>query len=95
VTQRTGAARAIQPPATAPEPVDRLCQACADFYPNQLLVRVGGRWLCAHCWHKAREPWGVGETISAAELQEIENRTRERMTARGGTDRHLVRNGRT
>ena len=30
---------------------------CDGVRPDQLLVRVGDRWLCGTCWQKAGRPW--------------------------------------
>lgn len=72
------------------------CDLCPPGAPTEgrLYAVVAGRRLCAHHWHAAGEPW-PRETLTAQQVHEAELRTRERMTARGGTDRHLVRNGKT
>jgi hypothetical protein len=62
---------------------------------NRLFARVGKRRLCFVCWVVAGRPWPPPDNATPEELHQVELRTRERMLARGGTDRHLVRNGRT
>lgn len=56
----------------------------------QLLTRTKRGLLCPPCWTDAGSPEPVGD---GAHRQE--ERTRERMLARGGTDRHLVRTGKS
>jgi hypothetical protein len=73
------------------------CDACPPDPPppkDQLFAVVDGRRFCSRHWHEAGHPWPrrVG---TVDEVHEAELRTRERMTARGGTDRHLVRAGKT
>lgn len=51
-------------------------------------------FLCAECWRALGQPFPRAQA-SPDLVHETELRTRERMQARGGTDRHLVRNGRT
>lgn len=59
------------------------------------LARLGGgRLLCLVCWRAAGRPWPMPET-DVQRIHEAELATRERMQARGGTDRHLVRKGLT
>jgi hypothetical protein len=61
-----------------------------------LFVRVNGLQLCASCWRARGRPWPVEEPPeSSAAIAEHEAEVRRRMLARGGTDRHLVRSGRT
>jgi hypothetical protein len=68
------------------------CAGChADLAPPRLLVRCGGMPLCWACWKAAGKP--SADAVMAA--HEMETLTRKRMQERGGTDRHLVRNGRT
>lgn len=70
------------------------CVACDEIDERVLYARVGpDEYLCLDCWKARRKPWPGYWHLSAAELQEIENQTRKRMTERGGTDRHLVRKG--
>jgi hypothetical protein len=69
--------------------------ACDNCHrPHLLFASFGGRLICGDCWQAKGSPWprrpATAEEIHAAEL-----RTRERMQARGGTDRHMVRNGKT
>lgn len=71
------------------------CDACGpDGARSTLLAVVDGRRLCLPCWLAAGRPWPTS-ACSPLEVHEAELRTRERMSARGGTDRHLVRTGRT
>lgn len=68
------------------------CTRCAE--PRQLLARIGPETLvCPACWRALGEP-APAKIVSASDVFFHETRTRERMTARGGTDRHLVRIGR-
>lgn len=71
------------------------CDVCARVFTieeNRLFVRVDGRWYCAGCWRKAGRPW-PSRLASIEDLHAAETATRERMNARGGADRHLVRKG--
>lgn len=71
------------------------CDGCGpDAARSTLLAVVDGRRLCLPCWLGAGRPWPTS-VASPLEAHEVEVRTRERMTARGGTDRHLVRKGLT
>jgi ribosomal protein L37AE/L43A len=66
------------------------CTRCGA--PRLLLVRLGADdWLCAACWRAAGEPSGPRHSPEAVFARE--QLTRDQMRARGGTDRHLVRNG--
>ena len=56
-----------------------------------LYARSGGVRFCSDCYKAAGRP----RPDDLGLVHELEVRTRERMTARGSTDRHLVRNGRT
>lgn len=60
--------------------------------PMRLLAVVGPYLLCSACWEAAGSPWPRGQA-TAQEIHEAELAIRERMTARGGTDKHLVRKG--
>jgi len=68
------------------------CDGCHKAF--LLFVDFGGRKLCSDCWHAKGSPWprrpATIEEIHAAELK-----TRERMQARGGADRHMVRSGKS
>lgn len=74
------------------------CEGCRE--PRLLLARVilarvpGDLLLCYRCWVIAGRPWpktpGTVEEVHAATLA-----IRERMFARGGATRHMVRSGRT
>jgi recombinational DNA repair protein (RecF pathway) len=70
------------------------CHRCGSLDDRRLYAPLRDGFVCAPCWHALGRPFPRAEAapalVHAAELQ-----TRERMTARGGTDRHLVRNGRT
>ncbi len=78
--------------AAAPEPI--WCYRCGTARSDQLFARVGGLWpiVCATCWHLLGCPWPRNPP-TMADVEEAEQRTRVRMIARGGTDRHLVRSG--
>lgn len=59
------------------------------------LARLGrGRLLCLGCWRAAGRPWPMPET-DVYRIHEAEEATRQKMLARGGTHRHLVRKGLT
>lgn len=70
------------------------CDSCNRIFLEQgrLFVRVDGRWYCVECWRKAGRPWPRREA-TLDELHAAETATRERMLARGGAHRHLVRKG--
>lgn len=70
------------------------CDGCGSFDEAKLYAQVEGRWFCCDCWAAAGRPW-PHRPATTDEVHEQELRTRQRMTARGGTDCHLVRNGRT
>ena len=60
-----------------------------------LYARLGtDRSLCCGCWKRAGRPF-PRKKLSELELHESELAMRAKMTARGGTDRHLVRAGKT
>lgn len=70
------------------------CETCGSCDDARLYAEVDGRWYCSRCWLGAGRPWPT-RALSPLEVHEAELATRERMTARGGLDRHLVRNGKT
>lgn len=65
-----------------------------DSREGELVAEVDGRRLCLGHWKAEGRPW-PRRVAAPGEALDVENKTRERMTARGGTDRHMVRNGRT
>lgn len=65
------------------------CARCGA--ERSLFARVKGEPLCAACWVSAGCPRGD----DLGQVQDLEVATRERMTARGSTDRHLVRSGKS
>jgi hypothetical protein len=67
------------------------CDRCPSM-PGLLAVTRVGR-LCRDCWMELPEPlkWLPPSTMQETHWAEV--KARERMTARGGTDRHLVRAG--
>ena len=65
------------------------CEGCRAA--RRLFAVVRGRLLCAACWKAAGAPYLRGNDPLQAFAQEQE--TRQRMLARGGTDRHLARAG--
>ncbi len=79
---------------TTAEPI--YCYRCGAGDPRQLFGRIGGRYklVCAQCWHYLGCPWPRNEP-PLAELAAAEARTRDEMLRRGGTDRHLVRSGKS
>lgn len=68
------------------------CDGCGQ--PRHLFALVLGKLLCVRCWRRAGSPF-PRSTATPQELHEIELATRERMNARGGADRHLVRSGKS
>lgn len=70
------------------------CHRCGSCDDRRLYVPLRDGHVCAGCWHVVGRPFPRSEAAPAL-VHEAELRTRERMAARGGTDRHLVRNGRT
>lgn len=56
-----------------------------------LFVRIEGRPVCARCWKRAGSPAPRPPTMHERHEAEVANH--ERMNARGGADRHLVRSG--
>lgn len=82
-----------------PDTVLRVPDGC-DFCPpetpteGKLFAVVDGRRLCALHWVAAGRPW-PRNIAPPAEVHKAELQTRERMLARGGTDRHLVRSGKS
>jgi len=59
-----------------------------------LFVAFGGRLICSDCWRAKGSPWPK-RPATVAEIHAAELRTRERMQARGGADKHLVRAGKS
>jgi hypothetical protein len=82
--------------STAPPAVERVvfCHRCGSCDDRRLYAPLRDGHVCSTCWGALGRPFpraeAAPELVQAAELA-----TRERMTARGGTDRHLVRNGKT
>jgi hypothetical protein len=75
--------------------MSELLQRCSGpCHGNYLLLVLTERGaLCPGCWRAAGEPSALMGTET--EVHEQLQRTRERMVARGGTARHLVRKGLT
>lgn len=70
------------------------CYACGDCKDPGLYVRLAPtKRLCAPCWHAAGRPGSEEQPPPPSQLFAHETRTREHMTKRGGTARHLVRKG--
>lgn len=78
------------PPGSSP--FDR-CDgpSCPGLAEDALLVTTTKGRLCAPCWKRAGRSSAPPSTMpeEAAAVVEI----RDRMLARGGTDRHMVRSG--
>jgi hypothetical protein len=72
------------------------CDLCPPTVSTEgrLFAVVDGRRLCAAHWIAAGCPWPRA-LASPLEVHEAEVRIRERMQARGGADRHLVRSGKS
>jgi hypothetical protein len=68
------------------------CTRCRS--PRLLLGHVTDQdRLCADCYREAGEP--PAGRMSPAGVHAAELAARDRMLARGGTDRHLVRSGKS
>ena len=70
------------------------CYRCGSCDDRRLYAPLRDGHVCSDCWRALGQPFPRAEAAPEA-VYEAELRTRERMTARGGTDRHLVRNGKT
>lgn len=70
------------------------CGRCLVVDDRRLYAPLRDGHVCSDCWKALGSPFPRAEA-SPSIIHEAELRTRERMVARGGTDRHLVRNGRT
>jgi len=68
------------------------CDRCGDAQFTRKYANVDGERLCRGCWERAGRPYPK-RTATEIERFALETAIRERMTARGGTGRHLVRNG--
>lgn len=71
------------------------CDRCRQPYDGEttLFARIGHEQVCASCWHRAGRPFPPPASMAA--VHEAQVATRQRMEARGGADRHLVRKGLT
>jgi hypothetical protein len=69
------------------------CHVCGDCRKDVGLYATmsDGTRVCSECWKDRGSPWPQRGTM--AEFHEAEVATVARMQKRGGTDRHLVRNG--
>jgi hypothetical protein len=76
------------------EPPRVLGCLCGRSALGSAVVWVDGWPYCRPCWVAAGRPWPQREADMLAAQRALEA-ARARMTARGGTDRHMVRNGRT
>jgi uncharacterized Fe-S cluster-containing radical SAM superfamily protein len=65
------------------------CTRCRE--PKLLLVRLNQDLLCAACWNWMGRPYPKHATDPTI----MEVATREKMLARGGTDRYRVRAGKS
>jgi hypothetical protein len=76
------------------EPVPlRLCDSlkCTGVGPDGLSVSTTRGNLCASCWKRLGRPAPAPSTMH--EESDAALAARDRMLARGGTDRHMVRSG--
>jgi hypothetical protein len=64
---------------------------CPGLGEDSLLVATTKGRLCAPCWKRAGRPGAPPATMQQEAAAVVE--TRDRMLARGGTDRHMVRSG--
>lgn len=71
------------------------CDECPPDSGSRLHVTVSGRRYCAKHWYAAGCPTPREPLATAQQVHEQELATRDRMNRRGGTDRHMVRTGRT
>lgn len=71
------------------------CTKCGDARADGLYALAAGpyRRLCSRCWEATGRPWPGPADVQ--QQHESELKVREAMQKRGGTDRHMVRNGRT
>ena len=70
------------------------CSHCDTVDERRLYARMAaGRHLCHGCWVKLGRPSPGVEDMEAVHQAELA--ALEAMTRRGGTDRNLVRNGRS
>ena len=72
------------------------CDFCDPDVPTRgrLFAEIGGRRFCSKHWFLAGHPW-PRDLPTPDEVHLAEIRTRERMLARGGAFRHLVRSGKS
>jgi hypothetical protein len=68
------------------------CEEADELKRRRKYVEIDGRRMCAACWHRLGEPRSASAP-TAIEAALVEAKTRERMLARGGADRHLARSG--
>ena len=69
------------------------CPSCGDD-STELRVPVDGQQACLRCVHELKaRPRPV--RMTPEQILAAENATRDKMTRRGGPDRHMVRSGRT
>ncbi len=69
------------------------CSRCLDARPDGLYgLTVLGR-LCWRCWRELGQPPSRWPEATIEERHQAELRVRERMLARGGNDRYMVRSG--
>jgi hypothetical protein len=70
------------------------CSFCGDCRDPGLYVRLGpAQHACSDCWREMGQPGPM--RVDPRMIAAHEVRIRERMLARGGSDRHLVRSGKT
>jgi uncharacterized Zn finger protein (UPF0148 family) len=93
VNTKAAAARATEPEHSRFYDIAWLfrCDTCKRDV-HLFARRHDGRIACAECWRAAGSPF-PREAVTAAQIFAIEQATRERMKARGGTARHLVQSG--
>lgn len=69
------------------------CARCGSLDDRKLYANAGKRGtFCAECWHLLGCPFPQ-DHAAPIELEAQEMATKQRMLARGGADRHLVRKG--
>jgi hypothetical protein len=83
-------------PASGSPAVERVvyCYRCGSCDYRRLYAPLRDGFACSTCWHALGRPFPRAEP-PAELVHEQETQTRDRMNARGGTARHLVRAGKS
>ena len=70
------------------------CHRCGSLDERRMYAPLRDGHVCSDCWHTLGQPFPRTEADPEL-VHEVELRTRERMTARGGPDKYLVRAGKS